>query len=588
MSKTTFILNAIDIQSLISEKGFKKAGLDTGTGFLAQIKDIVVNDDKGNINPFGGGILATSDWRDTLVTQKDGTTMLFNGTLKNVKLNKSKGIRTTLNAAEAMVVLLQFKVEETDIFDQNSSTSLSSFQVDGNHTIGENVIELKNGSGEIPVPSFLSFNYTLSPRYQVVDTVETGSDTTEVFLDRGIEKAILDNSFTRFAIPVLKTIPEAIKDALQTAGITNLDDSFDAFHAEDLAANKKVWLNIRFEHNILLNAHLDKLTELGNYYLILKNNNNIGLIRGLNYETGQQTGLHITKSEIIPPCNIITDDSKLIKSYTALYVSGDEVDFIEATVSNAHIRKYKAKENWEPIESNTRNLLDYNYLYNNLVTATAFGDERLSEFKYPKWILKTKLKGYLTENIGSYFNFELGERINLSMNLGVDGNIYQEPMSVYSINRNDNKNMYDEIKFIFLNKPGGVTRTEYPLEKPVLFTTFNADNGVVLVINNIGEQELQAQVFIYNATNKKYFTEFSRTLGNVANYRNEETYDAVYIKDASLINGTVYYCKIWNRLSAYVTKKTRIIKFIPTDAFKPSQDVNGKLQFDANGDFITI
>jgi hypothetical protein len=363
----------------------------------------------------------------------------------------------------------------------------------------------------------------------------------------------------RVAYPIEKTIPEAIKDALETAGLTNLDDSFDTLSEIEENADRKVWLNVRSEHEISLATHIDTLTTLGNYYLVIRNDGNMGLIQGLKFDPQNQPGLEITASEITPPYNIYTKDDDLLIGYSVIYIDGVNVDLLEKTVGAATIQQYKAKKRWKPIQPQSTNVQDYNYLYNNLATAEHYGDLMLNEFSAPRWVIRSACKGSISGLPASRFEFELGARFALTLNLGTNGRVNQEPVAVYSYNKDELRNQYSELELIFTNKPEGVSRTEIEINRPVIISYTTAAKSITLIVADFGDNQQFATVFEYNGY-KVYDTEiYSIALANVTDL-GDGTYTYTY-SDAGLTSGQTYYIQLYEQNSGFKSKKTRILQF---------------------------
>jgi hypothetical protein len=559
----------VQLDDEIIDDGSISASLRSKTGYLSQIRDLVIQDNKGVFNPFGSnGVFSGSDWRNKSVIETDSETELdiFNGSLSALLLQKGRrGFTLKIKAVELLATRLKTKVTKGTIFDKNTATGLSKFQVNGNQPINDNVIKIDTGTGEITKPAFVSFGTDIEPSYEIIETTETASDTTEITLNKGIERDLTDGTELRILVPIEKTIPEEIKQALTDIGLSSrLDNTFDNLHNTESAASRKLKILIRSEQNIDIAKYISELLKLGNYYLITNQAGTLSLIKGLQYQNDGNILEEIGEDDILLPYSFQTDFSKAVLGYSLLYQSGDIVLKAEANASQALIDKWDLKEIYAPINYKSEKISDYMFLYNSLATATHYGAFYLSENAAPRYIIKAGLKAFQSQNTKHRREIALAQEYNLTIKKTFDEKYQREPVAVYSYRKNERTGKYNEVEFMLLNTPiEQVSLSREFTEKPVIQKVLGVNGGVVLLFDSIGStKKIEVSIYTYDGTKRILIEKHDRS-GDVQT--ETSTIDYLKIEDVLLVNESTYYLKASLINGSYKSNLTKLFRFVPSN-----------------------
>jgi len=593
MARSTKILEGVEVQSLASGLDVKSASLESRSGFLAELVEFSIKDDSGSLNPFTTkGLLASQPWRDTTVEQSDGGQTLFVGTLKNLEYSTADR-QLKVVAAEDIVTLLKFYVEDGEVYNQDPTTLLTSGSIDGDHSSGDNSIELSGITGTIPTGSFVSFGDSIVPRYLILETIETGGNTTEIILDRGLASQVLGGTSLRIISPAVKGPAQALKDTLEAAGLSaRLDNSFDDLIAKEAALGLKIWINVRVETRLRLGEYLDRLLTMANLYLINMPNRRIGIVRGFLYQNNQTYREELRPSEIIPPIKCRTDDSKLVYGFSAFYLDGTSAklaNYIDETA----FRSWKAREVWTPIEGGSPSLVEYPLLYGDRPSAVWFADSYLQENKAPRHLIEFGLKGVDSESL-SRRSVQLGGRYRVTADLGLDGRLNAEPVAVYGFQKNEKGSFFPSVVMQYTNFPTGIPRTEVETRRIkvpdsiVLGPNYHdplvrgVATGAALIFDYIGSGDLDVQVFDHSLQVLTFEGTFTRAAGDIeietTALEKGGPLDFLTFADAALLDGSTYYLKARTSSGKFRSSWSRPFKFKPAAGVSISAgDLSGEL-----------
>jgi len=388
------LLGVKDISSQVIGLSRESSSYNAG-GILTRRRTITISNADGALSPFiDGGYLKINYFRSQRVDiYDDDNDLVFAGLIDTVAESDTYNGRVLIITANDVIGhLLEYYVDENN--------KITNFQVSGIHGKGVTMLNLKTGTVQLPVICVMHTSSTLVPSYSVKNT--NGNPTISIEIDRGIETELAANASVLFSTPVEKTFSGAIYDALTLAlsvvGITPGDrlnvDEFTKFYNEDTAANHKVWMFIRKEDGISLSTHIKQLLEMGDLLLTLDENERVKPIRGLAWD-GSNPIYNITGDEILAPVERIWDTSRLIYAYNCLYKSGDTVELATGQINDPRqLDEWKLVKAWTPVSHKSKNVIDYQYLYNNSTTATYFGDQKLAYYGKGRTQLKCGLKPY--------------------------------------------------------------------------------------------------------------------------------------------------------------------------------------------------
>lgn len=436
-----------------TQTGDDTAILDNLFGFVAREKQIQFPDAKAEYNPFAeNSVFRSNNWRNgaAVINDRFGATEFF-GAINDISYTSSKeGRIVSVNAREQFATLLQWIVEELELI--SDSTTAYQYSLDGAHAVGATSLTL-NDTGSpavITVGSFISFGLFNVPRYQVTE-VTAGSPTPSIKIDRGLEFAVSSTTVLRVMEPVVKSGPEAIRDALFAAGLgAYVGSSFDALGSDDRTDDNLLRLFVRYENKVTLSDHLKKICDMSDLYITTNKNGVINAVRGRQYD-GYVIDLEVTDSELVGDVSIAYDKSQIYYAYDALYNSGGQVKISTDQVSAATLSRWAAKDRWQPVSAQSASADAYQYLYNNETSAAFFGARKIAYNGVPRARLSAACKTYPTGNQRSPYNLSIGTKVLVTHNLGGGKTLYREPAIVTKITLDKLRSLYTLVEFELTN-----------------------------------------------------------------------------------------------------------------------------------------
>lgn len=539
MSDTVILLGEYDLTQKISDEGTISVSLETAEGIISQLalnRTFRVRDNIGQVSPISAnGALSLNSYRNADIdeTGEDGQ-QKFSGLIKNY-VHEVTGIgdNVILDVSEPMGTILQFPIEEGD------GTTHAGFQVSGVHPVGSQTITVKTGTTDIPPGSLVSFGGNIVPRYQI--QAASGSPTISITLDRGIETALSNNDALRVIVPAAKTIPEALKDAFVSVGLSDyLLSGFDALHEIDNLNSRYIQLLIPIEKNITFQAHVTKLFEMGNIFLYRDENGFIDIFRGLAWD-GNSTYEKISGNEMLgDPISIRPDFSKLIIGYETLYItSNNNVAKAAGDAAQVYLDEYQGTKTWQPIGASNTTTSEYLYLYYNEATANYFGQLMLDFYSVPRTIISCGLKSYFSNQPNKQIDIKGGKKFLLSMNLGNGTSYIDEPVIVMSFVKDKMSEVFSEIRLMLNNflQPG-IYRPGPTLEPPTITNILRVIFDVHIEYTPSTSPDILQYVF--QVANNPSFTDavehFATGIGKIA----DEKY---YLKLKKILNTKYIRCK---------------------------------------------
>ena len=442
-------LSGIDISDRIIQRGASSARMSDVVGVLVQSRDYVLRDNDGEFSPFTpGGFLFRNSWRNQAIQETEvNERAFFSGSIKSVgmRLNET-GYQTIIKSRESVGTILDFVVEEND------SATHSGFLVKGaSNNAGELTIMVKTGTTDIPTPSLVTFTDELIPRYQINSTA--GSPTNQISIDRPLEQGLSADAPIRISVPVIKTIPQAMSDALVSGQFGNsIGSTFATEAAAELAAGRTVTLHIRIEDRTTLAKHLATLLEMGNYSLTVSASGVIDIIKFPGY-AGESFPNFISPSELIVPLGIVYDDSRLRVGYDLPFVDGESVKLAEGDVAQELIEEYAGKDRWQPISVSESVAVAYQYLFTDAPTADFYGQEYLDYWGAPRPRLTASLKQSESGNTLKRFQLQLGKAFAVTIPIAVNQFLLEEPCRVVGFDYDEGSQSYTNIQLEFVNFP---------------------------------------------------------------------------------------------------------------------------------------
>lgn len=563
MAKEVKIFNTFDIGKDISDDGSKSASLNTRDGFLVLTRDFKLKDPTGRLNPFvKDSLFDLNPWRRTLITESEDGQELFVGSIKNLKFEKNKqGQSVEIKAAESLLLLLEFEVEESEIHDRNPGTPYSFYKVKKETDVAENYIRVKKGLTPIPIPAYVMFDNKPSPRYQVIESINEAGVTVAIKIDRPLEIKLSKNARIRVSIPIINTIPKLIKRSLLTAGFrdSDFDESFDELTKKEFGYN--AWVFVLLEHQIKFKKYLNNLLYMGNMFLLNKAGK-IGIIKGFSYSGVEPVKGHITPAEIIPPINVYSDDKNLVSGYQCLYRENAVVEKATAYADQYFLEEYGALKTYKPIEAKTVSLNDYTILYDSENSANHYGSGFLEENKAPRYIFKCKSKRkYSGQNLK--INYSLADRYVISANFNFNS-YQQEPAAVYSFSQSKKFDPAD-VEFVLLNLPiPNLPRITSDVNAPKIKHIFGTVGGFTIIFSYVDDLEVIIEIFYYNGytiIDKLHFVrpQIQKEVDGKCDYITSNT---------GLTHGFGYYLRMHTK-KQYESLKTSIYYFEPSNKTVP-------------------
>lgn len=546
----------IDLQDKVYQRGVTSAQINDVVGILSQVRNYVLSDNDGSIGPFtSGGFLAVNPWRNrTIEDTNNGRQRVFTGNLQATGSTfGNQGYNVRLEAREPLGTLLQFVVEENQVFDQDPSFPQYSLWETGSAEPTRETrinVDQMGGSVEpiIPAPSLITFRDSLTPRYQIMQE-NGGATTNTVDIDRGLEQELSNGDRLKISIAVEKAPSQAIKDALLAAKVpsANLSPEFDAIAADDVANNRLIHMFIFIEDNITLASHIAKLLDLGDLFLSMSAEGVIGIRRGLAY-AGEFIENTLTDDELMPDGAITNNVDKLVFAYNCLYIAESEAENATGQVDQTLINDFAPVNTWTPIEPTGRVVTGYKYIYNNATTADYFGQRRLDYYGSPKIRVTCPVKRSYHDDTLNPINIELTRSYRLTFRTSRSSFLISEPSAVLGYTFNDEIQRYDSVTFELTNRyqPNIADPKITPSDLVVVSTTENPLSLEVELEAFTGT--LWADIFL--ADKKfRFETKIAEVTGTTATI-NSNFYNS----------GQTYFIQLYTKASGLTSGKTDFLR----------------------------
>lgn len=435
------------------------AQLNNVAGILAQVRDYVLRDNVGKYSPFTNrGFFARNQWRNQDITDtNEAGFKIFNGAINSLaSVRNDFGFTTIVKSREAMGIILEFKVEENDIFAQDALTGLSEFRINNGagypagHT-GPITIDAQGATpvADIPAPSLVAFTDSLIPRYQILSL-----DATSITLDRALESILVDDQQLRVHTAVERTGAATMRRSLISAGLANrLGSSFIEIDAVDSAAGRKLRLFILSTDNITLKSHLALVLELCDLYLTFNPQTGIiDIVRGLDFD-GLAITDRVSDDELIGPIETTYDFSKLVFGYDLFFSNGSEIGQAQGQVDESVIDDWANEKVWSPLKPGGSAVMGEKYLYNSGPTADFFGERRLAFYGQPRIIVTSPVKQAFSGNPLDFLNIQLVKAFSVSMKTSRNEFFAEEPARVVGFVYDENNFVYSKVSFMLTNIP---------------------------------------------------------------------------------------------------------------------------------------
>ena len=430
------ILGAFDITADVENVSKEDQSVDNVFGQLARKRTFTVNDPRGAYNPFfSKSIFAGGGWRGQKLEHFDSNGQVaFSGTIQKITaVDKGFIKQVVIEAMEPLATILEFPVE--------AFTVLPGFTVSGSHTKGATTINVGNLNGlSIPTPAYVSFAGNVSPRYQIIKT--TGSPVSSIQLDRGLEADLTSGWIADVSIPSVETFAQTIRAAIFAADRGNLitfGPSFDTLHAEDTAANRKVWCQVKLEDGVKLKDHLTTLLTMSDFKLYPSTEGLLEIRRGVAF-SGVVSPEKITTAEILKIATPEYDMSKLYYGYDLFSINGDNVERSQATITDAEFRAWANAEWFRPIRGENT-VLAHKYLYNSTATAAYFGGRILDYYKVPRTNFVFDMKAFYHQK--PLHKIKLSTWKDFALNIPVMSDLLEnEPVTVLSFRLDERTSKY--------------------------------------------------------------------------------------------------------------------------------------------------
>lgn len=547
-------LNGVEVGYLVVGTGLRSASIAKREGYLALKETFSLRDSQGKLHPFKeNNFLGSNRWPDADIQRRNQYGSIFKGTLQNVKYSSNGQV--TIEAFERLGVILQFFVEEgLSIDDQGDG--LSSATTTEENGVGDNRIEL-DCDFEIPDGAYISFGGSLIPRYKVSNPEYDSGSTIRVILDRGLEKPVPVDTRIRVIVPTVKTPTEAIRDALQTAGLILFDQTWNALIAQETDADFTLDLFVRAEDKIVVQNYLAKIAELGNLTFRTLADGRISVFRGIRYSgTTAIPSKRLRTSEIIPPWDLETDNSRLIAGYSLIYKISESEAGILTAAAPTRDEIFKAKEFWKPIDAGTSSARDYKWIYSSLEAATFAGDSYLYDFSRPFHKFKSKLKGFPSGLPGVSFAFEVGEKYLADIPKSV-GSSETEQVMITAFTESDKGKTY-EMELTLLDDPFPLLAEIKSPQKIQVKRQIEKSGGAAFVVDAIKTDQVEIEIYEFDNLTLNQTVLVDRISGISVEGK---TCDLIVL-DLGLTNGNIYYLRmrqVQDLISGVWSKRYRFI-----------------------------
>lgn len=564
-------LLGVDVTDDVLQTGGSSGSQSGVIGLLVAARRYVLADNQGEYNPFNAqGLFFRNDFRNEQVTETGVDQRgLFKGNIKKATQRYDQnGYQTQIQATEPIGTLLDFVVEENDI------STHAGFQLSASGTAGDQTVAIDTGTTNLTpdLPLLVTFGSELVPRYQINES--TGTPTTSITLDRPLEKNVADNTTLRISKPALKTIPEALSDALVSVGLgPQLGSSFQTLSETDASSNLYIRLMIRTEDNIKLSGHIEKLLELGNLQLTVSENGILDIVRDIAYD-GRTIVNEITSDEVIDPWEIRFVDDKLIIGYDLLYLDGESAVVASGDALQELIDQWKGRNRWQPISASSTLAAEYKYLYPSSTAADYFGELRLEYYGAPRVRMASGLKQSRARNVLERYTLQIGKEYALSMPISSRQNFFKVPARILAFTYNETNQVYDRIEVELTNYPTPNIPVEFETpQTPIHVASYGADEAVVSVFEAGLQNVLYIEIYLSDQVTKLTTQEVSfHTQGD-----GSEEY--VLFESAILNNGTTYYAKYFILIAGDQSDSTDFIEFVPFDRGDAEWDTDDQWNF---------
>lgn len=442
MSKIV-INDTIEIDILPSGKDTSSQSIFFGQ--ITKEKRFRISDPTNEYNPFvPGSVLSGYPWKNAKVEEQDDDgNLIWRGQIRDIQydLTQNQSI-VTIIGVETLAILLGINVEsltkKTWVLGDNIGIGYNTVPVSGHAEIIEELATcyFDNGSGKLEI----------YPRYAIIEQQDDGSKTTQITLDRGVQKYRASGSLIVIGTPRLRTAAEEIKETLDTAlpGI-QWGSNVASIISEDDEASRFIWINVRDEDKTSLSNHIAELTKISGLQILRYASGVIDIIRGWGW-SGQDSLTVITDNEIQNPLHMFYDEQNLILGYQCFYKSGKHVINEIKLTSEFIISQSGAKEYWTPIQGSQNNPFDYRYLFGSQATAQYYGDRRLAYYQYKKIVFSGSVSSTVYNSIEPY-NLELGQEAKITLEINNEISLENTPCIIKAVNYNPDTKKYTSVTF---------------------------------------------------------------------------------------------------------------------------------------------
>lgn len=561
MSFKTEIINT-DVTERVVEVTRSQARIDDVAGILAQARNYVIQDDDGSISSFNNiGLLARNPWRATDIFQNnENGERIFTGQIESTgTIIDQGGFTATVAAREPTSVFLEFPV------DENDSITFAGFTVSGAHVSGDSTITVTAPGGVIvTIPALVTFDASLVPRFQIIDQVDNGSETTSITLDRGIQEAFAGAEAIRITIPIIQTAPAALKSVLQSVGLSaRLGSSFDTLNLSDISDAAFFWIHTLQEQQIPLKKYVATLLDLSDLGLTLSNSGIIDIVRGRVWD-GQTITSKITGAETIPPTRLSWDVSRLVIGTSLLYrqpsgavtsAAGQVVKSFEEEVDAAIVSKWAGVKRWKPLQPKDTFVMSYNILFASQTSASFFSARRLDYYGKPRVNIDTAIKPFRHDQVQNKITPQLFKQFALSMPVSVTRTLVNEPSICIGFTEAPD-GMSFNVTLQLTNWPSpNIPRASDIVETPEVVTLFDVDSGFAVLFFGIITAQIKAEVFFVDKVSRLFDTLLVTATSPAGTY--------AAFTNAALVNGTEYFVRFRAFSDPFESDRTDFISFTP-------------------------
>ncbi len=432
-----------------------EASINDVLGQINRERIFIFNDSKGKLNPYTpGGLFASRNWRNGSITETNALgRKIYDGVVNEVGWRDDGARQVVVTSRDQLAFFADLPVEELRLISDETFLTdyykLTGVQDQGD--VGSLAVTAVGAPADIPSPSLLAFGLRNVPRYAVTDA--TGSPTTSIKLDRGLELGELADIKLRVMAPKIDSPAALLRSAITGAGIQNrIGASFNYYHDLDTASSTLLWVNVQKGNDVRLLTHIKKILEMFDMYLSISvTTGQIDVFRGFQY-TGNKIALDVTDSEVLETAEL--NDSKVNHTYGyyTLFVSGSGgVEIAQGTTTAANLDRWAPLKNFIPVDGKANSILEYQYLYANEATAHAMGARRVSYYGVPRVHFGGGLKLHMAGKPKALYNLALGKEVLLTITTSTGRKLSREPARCTAFSTDQRELRYASVEFELTN-----------------------------------------------------------------------------------------------------------------------------------------